>query len=230
MKFVHPEISRVFNTEDTLVNTLVIENQSFMCRLLNDLHNQIDGLNGQCVISENDVPVSCAKCAELLDTFVPFDINKKPLLTKISAALERKAASSEYWEQTGRILTDFSNYLDELAFDFPCDIIFPKIGIGSLIKGAGPELRDDYGSIGEKVIDYMELVRTFDRDKLFFTLNMRSFVTDDETEQFMKTAVSHGYHVIMIESSDRPRLQTENRLIIDIDLCEIDCNGSAPML
>lgn len=222
MKFVHPEISRVFNTEDAQVNTLVIENQRFMCRLLNELHNQIDGLDGQCVVSEDNVPVPCSKCAEILDTFVPFEINRKPLLTKIAAALERKAASSDYLVQTGKLLTDFSNYMDELAFDFPCDIIFPKIGIGSLIKGAGPELRDDYSSIGEKIIDYMELVRTFDRDKLFFTLNMRSFVADEETEQFMKTAISHGYHVIMIESSDRPRLQTENRLIIDMDLCEID--------
>lgn len=221
MKFVHPEISRVFNTEDALVNTLVIENQRFMYRLLNDLHSQINGLDGQCVVSEDNVPVACSKYAEILDTFVPFEINKKSLLTKIAAALEHKAASSDFLVQTGKLLTDFSNYMDELAFDFPCDIVFPKIGIGSLIKGAGPELRDDYDSIGEKVIDYMELVRTFDRNKLFFTLNMRSFVTDEETERFMKTAVSHGYHVIMIEGSDRPRLQTENRLIIDMDLCEI---------
>ena len=70
-------------------------------------------------------------------------------------------------------------------------------------------------------MDYMELIEEFDRQRLFFTLNMRSFVTDEDMESFSLTAVSHGYHVIGIETSAHPLLSLEKRVIIDSDLCEI---------
>ena len=53
-----------------------------------------------------------------------------------------------------------------------------KISVTTLFKAIGIELHDDYeGEYGaaEKLIDYMELVREFDRDKVFITINMRSF-------------------------------------------------------
>ena len=88
-------------------------------------------------------------------------------------------------------------------------------------------MREEYDSMPEKVIDYMELVRTFDRDKLFITVNMRAFMTDEEAELFLSTVLSYGYHMLMLESSAKPLLKSESRVIIDEDLCEIDCNSSA---
>ena len=64
-------------------------------------------------------------------------------------------------------------------------------------------------------------IEAFDRQRLFFTLNMHCFVTDEEMERFAHTAVSHGYHTIGIESNAHPLLSMEKRLIIDSDLCEI---------
>jgi CRISPR-associated protein Csn2 len=65
----------------------------------------------------------------------------------------------------------------------------------SLIKSAGIEIRNSYeGRFGdaEKLIDYMELVREFDCDKLFITVNMRSFFADDIVKKFIETAMM-GY-------------------------------------
>ena len=67
----------------------------------------------------------------------------------------------------------------------------------------------------------MELIYEFDRQKLFITVNMRSFVSDAEAELFARTVIAHGYRVLMLESAERERLSNENRLIIDGDLCEI---------
>lgn len=222
MKFAHYDIERVFNTEGSLVNTVIIENQRFFYRLLMELNAQTNGSGGKCTVSIDDMPVPMDKYVEVLDVFAPFEINRKPLLSKVNAALEKNAVAGEHWEETGEILRVVSEYLDKLAFDFPCDIIFPKVAIGTIIRNAGVELRDSYSSLCEKVIDYMELVRQFDRDKLFVTVNFRSYVEDEEAEQFLQTILSHGYHILMLESSERNRLTHENRLIIDSDLCEID--------
>lgn len=45
---------------------------------------------------------------------------------------------------------------------------------------------DMIDSDAEKLIDYMELVREFDRDKLFVTVNMRGFFVDSEMAALWK--------------------------------------------
>lgn len=222
MKLTHPQIEKIFDTDCGKVNTLVIENQRFLSELLRDMTAQKEGFDGQWIVSENESILPFDRSLELLDVFVPFELNRKPLITKLCAALEKCAVLPELFEATGEILTRVTEYLDTLAYELPNDIIFPKVNIGSIIKSASPEFRDEYDSIAEKVIDYFELVRQLDCDKLFVTFNLRSFIDDEETEQFMKTVLGHGYHVVMIESSDRPRLPSECRLVIDTDLCEID--------
>ena len=156
-----------------------------------------------------------------MDSFVPFDVNRKSLISKMVSALEKTASAPEQTTQTGSILQQLQTYLEGLAFDYPCDIVFPKLSISGIIKSAGAELRNEYNSIAEAVIDYMELVQTFDRERLFFIVNMRCFVSDREMALFMSTALSHGYHLIMLESHAYPLLPLEQRTIVDEDLCEI---------
>ena len=221
MKFVHPEIDKVFDTENRKIHCLIIENPEFFRRLLTDIRTQVEGMDGYSVVSVDNAPVPASRYVEVLDNFAPFELNRKPLLTKMTAALEKQASAPEYWEKTGKLILAISEYLDAISFEFPCDIMFPKLGIAGVIKAAAPELRDCYSNVCEKVLDYMELVRTFDREKLFFTVNMRAFVEDEEAGLFMRTALAHEYNLIMLENCEHARQECEERLIIDGDLCEI---------
>lgn len=112
-------------------------------------------------------------------------------------------------------------FLSKIAFDFSCDICYPKLTIGSVLKAAGPEIREDHDSLGERLVDYMELVTEFDRKKLFVTLNLRSYISDTEAALLMQTVLAHGYSLLMLESSEHPRLPEEQRYIVDQELCEI---------
>ena len=84
----------------------------------------------------------------------------------------------------------------------------------------GITLRDDYEDPLERLIDFMELVREFDRDKLFVLVGLRSFFADDRVELFLKTVLEHGYNVLLLDSIAREKLPCEKRLTIDKDLCE----------
>ena len=221
MKFTHPEIETVIDTENGFYNTLVIEEQRFLVRLLEDITGQIQGLDGNAVISDRDTPVTFSKYSDLLDCFVPFELNRKPLLNLITADLGKRASSPDNFERTATALAAVELWLSDLTFDYPCDIGFSNISIPALLKASTPVIRGESLSVAEGVLDYMELIEEFDRRKLFFTLNMRCFVTDEEMELFAKTAVSHGYQVIGIEGFVHPKLSIENRIVIDSDLCEI---------
>ena len=65
-----------------------------------------------------------------------------------------------------------------------------------------------------------ELVREFDRDKLFVIVGLRSFFSDGRVGAFLKTASDHGYRVLLLDCIAREKLPGERRLTIDIDLCE----------
>lgn len=88
-------------------------------------------------------------------------------------------------------------------------------------KSIGIEFEDDYECIGEKVIDYMELVREYDRNKLFILVNIRSFIDDMEFEKLLDTILRKKLDVIVLENSERPICINERRFIVDSDLCEI---------
>lgn len=221
MKFVYPDINHVFDTEIGKVNSLVIENQKLFFEVIIDISTQIEGFDGKSVLSEENKILTFSKNADLLTQFVPFDLNRKTLVNKAASALEQVAVSGEYFQKTAEILSQLEAYLFEISANFSCDINFSKISAASIIKASGFEFKSDYDTLCEKIIDYFELVTEFDRKKLFFTINLRSYVNDKEMELFIETVIQHGYNLLMIESGEHTLLTSEQRYIIDSALCEI---------
>lgn len=223
MRFVFYEINNVFEINNGFVNSLVIENRDLFFRLLKDVSLAVEGIEGSAVLSKEHKPISFPKNVEILSDFINFDINNKSLITKITSALEKASLDEENYMETQRLMGEIEVQLSKWAFEFPCDIVPTKITPLSLIKSAGIELRNSYeGRFGEaeKLLDYMELVREFDCDKLFITVNMRAFFADDIVEKFIETVISNEIKLLMIENKSYSILKGEKRYTIDEDLCE----------
>ena len=157
---------------------------------------------------------------ELLDNCLQFNLNTKPLLNKIAAAMEQTAVSEDFFLKSADILQRLEQYMNELAFACDCDIVCERCTTAGVIKAMGIALRDEYEDPLERLVDYMELIREFDRDKLFVLVNLRSFFDDPAVERFLQTTLEHGYRVLLLDSVERKKLSIERRLTIDIDLCE----------
>ncbi len=221
MKFAYPEIQRVFETEEDSIHCIVIENQELLYRICTDVFQQINGFEGDVIVSIKDKPVDLNKNVELLTQFVPFDINRRTLLSKLTASAEKIAVSPEMHEKTMMEMAHFENYLLNIINELPGNVEFAKFTVSSLLKATGLQFEEEYTSLGEKLIDYMELTRTYDRDKLFVLVNLRSYIADRECELFLETVKRKMLHVIMIDNIEHTLLARENRYIIDQDLCEI---------
>lgn len=221
MKFVYPNLHTIIETDDGYLHALVIENQELFLSLLRDMVRQIAGETGYAVVSEENSPLSFSKYVDVIDRFVPFDLNRKPLLNRIVSALEKDALSEKHYADTVQTLGQVEQLLLSLSFDFSCDLVFSQMTAAALLKAASPQLREEDKSPAELLLDYMQLVCEFERPKLFVTVNMRSYISDREMAQFADTALSHGYHLLMLENREYPRLAQEKRWIVDSDLCEI---------
>lgn len=221
MKLVLPEIDHVFEDDQGYVNEILIENQGLFYRVLFDIYEQSQGLDGVSVLSENDKQLPISKYLEVLDRFIPFELSKKNLISKFSTELEKKAIEPENYQATIEMLSGIEKYLSDLSFGFACDINVNTITTNSLIKATGISFCEDYDSLAEKVIDYMELVNEFDKHKLFILVNFRSYIDDIELERFVETIIRHSYSVILIENKENVAVNGLKRYIIDKDLCEI---------
>lgn len=220
MMLAHPQMDVVFDFENNHVNTLVIENPGFFCDFLRDIHMQIAGYSGKAVLSSEYMPISFSKSAEIIDSFLSFDINRRSLITKVISKLESIAMDESNYIKTAQIIGDLEKYIQDLAFDLPSDVYCSKMNISGVLHSAGIEIADDYNNDLERLLDYMELTRELDREKLFVFVNLRSYYTDESVSAFLSSVLGHGFSILLVDSVSKEKLPEEKRTTVDIDLCE----------
>ena len=116
MMLAHPQMDTLFDFSGDGINTLVIEAPSFFRQFLQDISLQVSGLEGKAVLSQNNMPITFSKFAEVLDSFLSFEISKKSLVSKLQARLEAEALSRAilYGEPLPIGLSDTMRNLDTL--------------------------------------------------------------------------------------------------------------------
>lgn len=221
MKIVLSGIDQVFDCGNGDICSVIIENQNVLYDVVSDIAMQIQGLDGVTVLSENNKTLRMDKSAEQIMQFIPFDLNRKGIVNKIVAELQRVAVDSDHYLETSEMLAHWERYCMGLEFELTSDIDFTKITVDSLIKAAGVEIADDYDSLAEKLIDYFRLVETYDNRKLFILVNLRSYLPDDMMQQFVNMVIERKYQVLLLEGSEHPLLRNERRYIVDTDRCVI---------
>ena len=220
MKLVYKDMGHILRFGEGYVNELIIENKKMFFDVVDSMHRQTEGLHGDCVLSISNRPVEFGKYADLTVQFAPFQMNRKSLLTKLYAALERKAQNSETYLKTGALLGELERYILGISEELPFAINCQKLAIGPIIRALSPEIEESDKEPIEKVFAYMELVRELDRDKLFVMVNMRSYFSDEEMEKFTESVSLHDFNVLLLESHEVPKLNYTKRYVVDTDLCE----------
>lgn len=220
MKLCYPDIETVFSFDGRYINSLVIENQKLFLKIITDMYEQSEGKDGKAVLSKNNQPVVFSKNAEFITNSVPFDINTKSVLAKILNILEKISVSAENYAYTAERLALNEKWVLELSKSFPFDVEATKISAGNLLKSFGIIIVDDSECLSEKLLNYMEIIRELDSDKLFVFAGLRSYLSDDEAEKFFDTVIKHGYCIFLIDAAEYEPLPQEKRTVIDKQLCE----------
>lgn len=220
MKFAYKDMGHVLTFEPGYVNELVVENKNMFFGMANSITVQTEGQHGNAVLSLKDKPVELSRYADVTVQFAPFQINRKSLLTKLCTSLEQKAVSEEHYKSTIEILNGIDRFVQIITEEYPFEIECPKTSIGAILRAVSPMVAEDEINALEKIIDYMELVRTLDKERLFIMINMRTYFTDTDMEEFIKCAVSRDLKILLLESSSHKKLANTRRYVIDSDLCE----------
>lgn len=220
MKIACPYFHSLIEITEGTPFSLIIENQPLFRRFAEDIHSQLAGNGGDTVLSVDNTPVAMAKYTDILESFAPFDINSKAMLAGISAAIEKTAVDEKHYIETSRLIAEIEKYIFELSFSLPVTIECRKLNAGTIVKAASVAIADDFENAMEKIISYMSLILDLGGKKLFITLNMRSYFSDEEIGGFIGEIKKKQLCVLMLENCSRKKLSGMEQLIIDSDLCE----------
>lgn len=220
MNFAHPNLDHVLTIGGDHVDTLVIEQPDFFRSLLQDLDRQLSGERGRCVLSRDNKVLPIDRNIEIIDSFIRFQMGRKLLLTKLTNRLEALAMNEENYLRTARFTGELEQYIMELSLDLPCGIFCSKMSFGGILHAVGVNIADDHESDLERLLDYMELTRELEHERVFILVNLRSYYSDAEIEDFFASVLAHELLILPVDSVSRPRLKNERRITVDDDLCE----------
>lgn len=220
MKIVFPILSTPIMLSDEYVSTIVFENQKVLFRFVTELYQQLNKQDGNIVLSEKDERIDISKRVELVSQFVPFDCNKKSLITKLQQKL-KDAANESLYVETSEMMSSIQQYFYHLTDLLSLNILIDNIDISILIKAVNARFSSEYETLPEALYDYCVNVIDLEGNKLFVFLNLRCLITDEEFKLLARTFIDHKILSLFIENKDRDTLDIEKKTIIDNDLCVI---------
>ena len=220
MKIVHPKINSKIEISEHEISVLVIEEPEFFYELLMDIKSQINNFEGHTVVSVCNEPVSFHKYVELITDPLAIEMNSRTIMKKVLVAMEKCSQEAVYYERTQKLMAEIETYINDLSLNFDTEIECQDVSFQQLLKAAELKVVDEYSRLVDRIYAYMELIREFEGDKLFIFVNLSSYIRKEQLQKFVNTVVGHSFQVLLIDSHDFERLEKENRLIVDCDLCE----------
>ncbi len=220
MKLVLAGVNETICIKKDKVNTVVIENPSLMYSAIRDLKQQLNKLDGKSILSVNNSVVEIYKTVEMLTDAYEMNLNSKTLLTKIIDDLCKKAVNEDNYERTMNLLSYIYSYMEDMLWDMDSDIQCGEVQIKQLLKALDIIVVDDIEDLPDRMYRYLTLVRQYLGEKLFIFVNFRGYIEEERFKLLINSLLEHEFNCLFIDNKSYNCLENENRLTIDIDLCE----------
>ena len=187
-----------------------------------ELSTQIDGNEGQFVLSDKNKELDLEKKAELI--FNPFtvDINERKILNKLYMELSDLSKEEEMYIKTVELLRHLQEYMLELEQCTEYILEFDQeTDMSALLKAVNIHYETRDMDFMERLVQYMKVLAVVVGIKVFMFVNLRSYLTDHQMQEVMKEMKYQNIKGLFIESQQRSCMEGVKQYIIDVDRCEI---------
>ena len=200
---------------------IVIENATALSSVMESLYGQINGMEGDFILSEAEQILPLPKNIVLISNPFEINCNDKKILNKLYQELQ-----TNMQEQAFDFFNDLNcniiNFLDlvinpvtyNLEYSFESDFT-------GLLKLYDVKICVNADSLLEKIIDYIRAIKNICGIQVIAFLNLKQFLTVEELQQLYEFCFYEKVHIIIIGGVQTKLLPVEKSLIIDKDLCKI---------
>jgi len=110
-----------------------------------------------------------------------------------------------------------------LAKEYDFDFYFcNNIETSAFLKLFAFTPHNDSENSAERLVRYLKLLKNYLGIKCFLLQNLHLYLSDEEIEMILSSAVAHNICIVDIENSVPAKIsKSESLIVIDKDLCEI---------
>lgn len=219
MKIVHVDIARQIDFSVSPNFMLVIENSQEFYRLTQQLFNQVNGEDGDFVLSENNILNISNHCLFIYDYFGDILNSKKITNTinnKIIATLKENDFIEDFAKLNTLILQINEKIIEKLDYNIKTSSSVEYENFVKLIQFKPMKSQ----LLVEDIITYITLNLTKNIDVVIF-VSLSSVLSENQINTLLKDINYMQLNVLLIEPFKKYKLDNCETIIIDEDLCVI---------
>lgn len=222
MKMVYPSYGIEIALSEDRISVLTVENAIAFRRMTGDLWTQMEGAEGEWILSDKEKILPLSKSLEGIFNLFSMDCNEKKVLSKIYSELSDMAVqecSVETAELNGHIV----RYLEQLFQKTPYHLgMRAEMDVAALLKAFDAKIESCAESLLEKLMDYVRAMRWICHINVFVFVNLKQYMTAEELLQFYEYASYEKVMLLLLEGDYREANSHEKNWILDKDLCMIE--------
>lgn len=221
MKLVQGKYNLLLPISEDKPSILVIENPDVMTEFVSSLIQQSAGNEGDFLFVNGEKSLDFQKSVELVIDPFSVDFNNKKVLSSLFSNLSR--TGNDFIEKKSDVLQKSITLLEFLVSkenfigitynsDFDWTAFFKMFGV---------QFENEYESLLVKLTEYLKLLSSFSKCELIVFVNLSSYLSQNDLNQLLKTALYCKIKVVFIESSDILSFSKAHVCVIDKDQCLI---------
>ena len=222
MRIIYSKYGIDLYLEENKITTIVIENPLVMSEVIRNISRQVNGEDGEWILSEQDKIFSVEKSGIFLDNPLMVNSNEKRILTRLYKELSEQANTLMYEDYTrinSYIVSFLESLLDTVPYHLDMEVDMDLTGI---LKLYGVKIESEGVSVLEALLDYLRALSCICNIRVAFILNVKQFLTLEEVRQLYEFCFYEKMYLINLEGQKNYNLEQEKCVIIDKDLCIID--------
>lgn len=222
MKLIHTGYGLEMEIKENQVLVLFIENRKAYCQLMQDLWNQVQGQEGNFILSDKMKQLKISREMECI--FNPFSLNcnDRKIMNKLYQEVKEQA-DSLFQEESAKLNGEINCYLEHLLMQMPnalkYDVDFDAIGLYKLYH---VEIDCSGETLLERIMEYLRVLSKICGVTIYVFVGLKQYLSEEELDQLYKFLFYEKINLIIIESLQMPLIYAEKGWILDEDLCIIE--------
>ena len=222
MKLICAKQGIELRLDENQVNTLVLENPAIFSEFLQNLISQLEGNEGELILSEGDKIYPISKTVAFLANPLSVDCNEKKIITKLYKELEDNVKNDMY-EKYSIFHSEVLNFLERIVNTVPYHLQMDiDINIAALLKAYNVKVAETDVEPLERLIDYLRALRSICGIQVMIILNLKQFFTKSQLQQLYEFCYYQKIYLIQLEGRKTYTIEGEKYVIIDEDMCMIE--------
>ncbi len=225
IRLSHPNIETKIYFDELHPTLLICENPHEYYNFVTDMVDEFDGGVSQFSFWDELTNIRGDKVGELLLNNFSFELADKKIVNLMYKTLRRNYLDGTFIVEFNRINSELAKFLQELCatLDFATD--FGELVIDDLFKCCGVKPAATFGSLLEKIVCYINMLTELKGAFCYVFVGLKDVLDDEDLCQLYNHCRLMKVSLLLIESSKRrPLLSEERAVIITDDLCELTEN------